>query len=275
MPSARERRAASRNSRETDARASRAMRERPGLAGLWLKASVVLAGFVVNGSAATAVESDPRQACPADMVLVTGQYCLRVKQECLRWLDPPQLPFARCAAYASPARCLTSRIALQFCIDRHEYTPPGTRLPLNFSSFVKAAATCAKLAKRVCSEEEWNFACEGEEMRPYPYGFTRKPVCNQDRYDLYEPGRHQRVLRDLREPSGDRPECLSPFGVYDMVGNLDEPVRRRESSPPFSSALKGGWWMPARNRCRPATTAHGDYYGDIQVGVRCCAEALD
>jgi len=38
--------------------------------------------------------------------------------------------------------------------------------------------------------------------------------------------------------------------------------------------LKGGWWMPARNRCRPATTAHDDYYKDIQVGTRCCAAPL-
>jgi formylglycine-generating enzyme len=53
---------------------------------------------------------------------------------------------------------------------------------------------------------------------------------------------------------------------------MDEPVAREgfEKNQPFRNALKGGWWMPARNRCRPATTAHDDYFKDIQIGVRCC-----
>jgi formylglycine-generating enzyme required for sulfatase activity len=112
-------------------------------------------------------------------------------------------------------------------------------------------------------------------MRPYPYGFTREPKCNQDHDDLYEKNPHRQILADRREPADARPECVSPFGVYDMTGNMDEPVQREGAAhaPPFSNALKGGWWMPARNRCRPATTAHDDYYKDIQVGVRCCSGA--
>ena len=54
---------------------------------------------------------------------------------------------------------------------------------------------------------------------------------------------------------------------------MDESVLREgpEHIEPFRNALKGGWWMPARNRCRPSTTAHDDYYNDIQVGTRCCS----
>jgi hypothetical protein len=110
-------------------------------------------------------------------------------------------------------------------------------------------------------------------MRPYPYGFERRQVCNQDRTDLYLPGKRRQVLADLRWPSGSRPECVSPFGVFDMVGNVDESVVKVPAGlPPFSNALKGGWWMPARNRCRPATTAHDDHFTDIQIGVRCCSD---
>jgi formylglycine-generating enzyme required for sulfatase activity len=205
------------------------------------------------------------------MVRVAGQYCPDVAQPCLRWLDDPKLPFARCAVYARPSRCLATRQTLRFCIDRYEYTPPAAQLPLNFSSFAKAAALCTQLGKRVCTEQEWNFACEGEAMQPYPYGFERRPVCNQDRYDLYEHGRQRTTLRDLREPSTARPACVSPFGVFNMAGNLDEPVRRHDGAAPFDNALKGGWWMPSQNRCRFATTAHDDFYQGIQVGVRCCS----
>ena len=161
---------------------------------------------------------------------------------------------------------------MRFCIDRYEYTPQNAQLPLNFASFAKASALCAKLGKRTCSEEEWNFACEGEDMWPYPYGFERRPVCNQDRYDLYEDAPRHRALRDLREPGNARPACVSPFGVRNMAGNMDEPVRRRTSDSAFNNALKGGWWMPSQNRCRFATIAHDDYYQGIQIGVRCCAD---
>lgn len=215
------------------------------------------------------------QPCPAEMVLVSGQYCPKVETRCLHWLDDSKLPFARCGTYASPSQCLADRVPMRFCVDREEYTPAGDSLPLNFASFAKATAVCARLARRTCSEDEWNFACEGEEIRPYPYGFVRRPLCNQDQLKLYQPHLRWQVLLDLREPSAARPDCLSPFGVHDMVGNLDEPVRRESSEPGFTNALKGGWWMPARNRCRAATTAHGDHYQGIQIGVRCCADVLE
>jgi sulfatase modifying factor 1 len=218
---------------------------------------------------------DQSGACPRDMVLVEGEYCTEVMQDCLRWLDDETLPFARCAEYRSPARCVGSHVKERFCIDRYEYTAPGDDLPLNYASFQKATSVCEGLGKRVCTESEWNFACEGEEMRPYPYGFSREATCNQDRTDLYEPNPHYQILADRREPAAARPGCVSPFGVYNMAGNMDEPVLREGSAhvEPYQNALKGGWWMAARNRCRPATTAHNDYYKDIQVGVRCCSGA--
>lgn len=217
----------------------------------------------------------PRAACPPDMVHVTGNYCTKVRQTCDDWLDAKSLPFARCEKYKSPAHCIGKRVHMDFCIDRYEYTAPGHELPENFESFVTASKTCRDLGKRICTESEWNFACEGEAMRPYPYGFERKPVCNQDRMHLYVPGTHHDKLRDLRAPARANPGCVSPFGVYDMVGNLDEPVLRDDTHvmAPFRTALKGGWWMAARNRCRPATTAHDDYYNGIQTGVRCCKNA--
>lgn len=224
------------------------------------------------------VPSEPSDAdatvCPDGMVQVSGEYCTDVRHACEKWLDDETLPFARCGRYRSPALCAGDRVPMTFCIDRHEHTAPGEELPQNHRSFALAARLCRSLDKRLCTEDEWNFACEGEAMLPYPYGFEREPKCNQDRTDLYEPNPKRRVLRDLREAAGARSECVSPFGVHDMVGNLDEPVMRTAShvAAPFRSALKGGWWMPGRNRCRPATTAHDEHYTGIQVGARCCAD---
>lgn len=214
-------------------------------------------------------------SCPAEMVLAEGNYCTDVRQDCNRWLDDEALPFARCAEYSHHPRCVGQRVSLRFCIDRLEYTPPGETLPQNQASFDIASKTCQGLGKRICTDSEWNFACEGEDMLPYPYGYERQAVCNQDRTDLFEKNPHMQVLRDLREPADSHPECKSPFGVLNMTGNMDEPTAREgfEKNQPFRNALKGGWWMPSRNRCRPATTAHDDYFKDIQIGVRCCEGA--
>lgn len=214
--------------------------------------------------------------CPSDMVLVAGEYCTEVRQNCKEWLDDPKLQYARCGVYEPESKCVGKRVAMRYCIDRYEYTKPGEELPLNHQSFVTGSKICKAQGKRLCAEQEWTFACEGEEMRPYPYGFERKAVCNQDRdEDLFEMKKGKQVLKDHREPSGARPECVSPFGVHNLAGNVDEPTLREGAihNYPFRTALKGGWWMPARNRCRPATTAHDDHYEDIQVGVRCCADA--
>ena len=109
-------------------------------------------------------------------------------------------------------------------------------------------------------------------MLPYPTGYDRDPAaCNVDRSDLLD--RASGKLRDLRRPVSELGQCTSPFGVRSMIGNVDEWVWRDRSPGDFRSALKGGWWMPARDRCRPATTAHGEHFRDVQTGVRCCADA--
>lgn len=217
----------------------------------------------------------PPAVCPADMVLVEGEYCTHVRHTCEQWLDDEKLPFARCGRYARQALCVGERVRKRFCIDRFE-SADADSIPVNHQSFQLARQRCAAQGKRVCTESEWNFACEGEEMLPYPYGTTRQAVCNQDRSDLFENNPKRRILRDLREANDAASRCVSPFGVVNMVGNLDEPtLRETGQQPKFNNALKGGWWMAGRNRCRPATTAHDDYYKDMQVGVRCCAVPKD
>jgi formylglycine-generating enzyme required for sulfatase activity len=58
-----------------------------------------------------------------------------------------------------------------------------------------------------------------------------------------------------------------------MIGNVDEWVEREGVTAPHRSSLRGGWWLPGRNRCRAATTHHDETYSAKQVGFRCCADA--
>ncbi len=210
-------------------------------------------------------------ACPNGMVLVEGEYCPEVKHHCKRWMDPkgPYHHF-RCAEYEQPARCKSARVKMRFCIDRDEYTAAGSSLPANNQSLTDAARTCAAEGKRVCRESEWNFACEGEEMRPYPYGFSRDAsACNADHTDLVD---KEGKLKDRRAPSNAYPRCESPFGVRNLSGNLEEMVAR-DGPGPMRPAMKGAYWQPSRNHCRAAQTAHDQYYHGTETGFRCCADA--
>ncbi len=213
-------------------------------------------------------------ACPDGMVLVEGEYCPHVEQRCRRWMDPPgRYHEYRCAEYEQPARCVGSRTHERFCIDRRERTEGGTDLPLNVQSWTDAKHTCEAAGARVCKESEWNFACEGEEMRPYPYGWRREAArCNADRLDLLAIDAPWK-LRDERAPAGAHPSCASPFGVLDMAGNVAEWVSVDRVPEGTVVVQKGNWWQPGKHACRDAQGGHDRYYKGTETGFRCCASA--
>jgi len=137
--------------------------------------------------------------------------------------------------------------------------------------------------KRLCSETEWTFACEGEEAWPHPYGYTRSPeICDIDRpwrgFDqraFWDRSSRAAMLELDRlwqgEASGSRPACRSPFGIYDMTGNVDE-WTQSVSTQGHCSILKGGYWGQVRSRCRPSTRVHDEDFAFYQQGFRCCAD---
>jgi formylglycine-generating enzyme required for sulfatase activity len=120
-------------------------------------------------------------------------------------------------------------------------------------------------------ESEWTFACEGEAMQPYPYGWTRAAgQCNADHVDLLAPG-HPSRLKDERDPVGAHPSCKSPFGVLDMAGNVAEWVSV-DGRPEGSAVVqKGNWWQPGKHACRDAQAGHDRFYKGAETGVRCCS----
>ncbi len=217
-------------------------------------------------------------SCPDDMSLVDGEYCTNVDQRCLRWLDEDTR--MRCAEFA-PSRCTGRRRHMSVCMDRHEYpNQPGVS-PMVMVNWHEAQALCASQNKRLCTQAEWTFACEGPDMNPYPYGNARDATAcridhqtmRPDRARLGNPATTADESARLYEavPSGAMARCVSWAGIHDMTGNVDE-WTVNESGTPFQSALKGGWWGHIRARCRPATTSHNEGFVYYQIGFRCCAD---
>jgi sulfatase modifying factor 1 len=226
----------------------------------------------VEDAVASAVIDADEGACPEGMILVEGSFCPNVAQTCKKWLDPKgRYHEFRCAEYAQPSTCKSKqKQKMRFCIDRDEQklaTAADDPRPTNQVSWLAAKAQCESKGARLCSEHEWTFACEGEEMRPYPYGFARDATaCNIDRDDL---GGGVGRLHDQRTAVGANPKCASPFGVLDMAGNLEE-WTTASTKHEHATLLKGSWWLPGRSTCRAANGGHDAYYHGTETGFRCC-----
>lgn len=163
---------------------------------------------------------------------------------------------------------------MDFCIDREEHHPPDSDMPSTNVKFDVAAQECVQEGKKLCEENQWTFACEGEQMLPHTTGYTRpSDKCNFDKTHLTdERGKFRNQSMSINE----NPQCVSPFGVHNMNGNVDEWVILEQAyvtkEHTLWSGLKGGWWGGMRNRCRPVTKGHGLSYSDVQTGFRCCKE---
>jgi formylglycine-generating enzyme required for sulfatase activity len=226
------------------------------------------------------------------MLLVAGEYCPGLAEPCLHWVKGGVM---RCAQFA-PSTCIGKREQRRFCIDRYEYPNLAGVKPVVMVSWYDALRACDIEGKRLCLVSEWNMACEGTERLPYPYGHKRnKHVCNFERprpqpephFNLFAKPRAvgAEVARlDLRVESGRLEGCVSPYGVHDMTGNVDEWTlnedhfdlpEKKEGKPRFISGLKGGYWGPIRAACRPITPTHEEIFRFYQVGFRCCANAKD
>ncbi len=218
--------------------------------------------------------------CPDGMLEVEGDYCPEVEQRCIRWENEKKF---RCLEFAPTSPCKKGTSHRHFCMDRYEWPNQAGATPVVMKTWYEAKAACGGIGKRLCTDGEWTLACEGAERRPYPYGYKRDATaCNidhdhvlPDEKALSSPDPKKRDAEVARlwrgEASGSRGRCVSPFGVHDMTGNVDEWVVN-EKGKPHQSALKGGYWSRVRGRCRPITDGHDEFFFYYQIGFRCCSD---
>ncbi|HEY2406231.1 MAG TPA: SUMF1/EgtB/PvdO family nonheme iron enzyme [Polyangiaceae bacterium] len=163
-------------------------------------------------------------------------------------------------------------------------------VPQGYISQVQAAQACQNAGKRLCSADEFGLACRGPEPSArYPYGgSSREPNwCNEGKGSAiplvfgaaanYGPSQ----LNDARlnqlpsglAKTGAHPRCVSPFGVYDLVGNLHEWGSDESDG---HGRFRGGYFGDAElngSGCAYVTRAHATGYHDYSTGFRCCSAA--
>lgn len=234
--------------------------------------------------------------CPLGMQFVHGRALMGSKGDdstdeverlqdtsCIRWSVPKRICAEFSKAKWDAARSTLPTQELAYCMDRYEYPNRAGEYPLTVVTYSEAAAYCKRENKRLCTETEWTFACEGEEALPYPYGYVRDAAaCPIDRpriepeEDTFVPRTTHRTAVGIDamwqgERAGAYARCVSPFGVHDMTGNVDEWTQSVRTWG-YRMILKGGHWSYVRGRCRPQTRGHGPKYVNVETGFRCCTQ---
>ncbi len=119
---------------------------------------------------------------------------------------------------------------------------------------------------RLCTEYEWERAARGADNREFPNGFTLGPdQANYD--DTYEKNPQGMGPDEV----GSYPQSQSPFGIYDMAGNVWEWTR--SSLAPGKYTARGGSYYFGMNSSRTTDREETEpSFRDVSVGFRVCAD---
>ena len=139
-----------------------------------------------------------------------------------------------------------------------------------------AAAFCAHYGLRLPTDPEWERAARGDDGGRFPwgdddpYGPAQRGNFGTERCCAPDPGDgHDRIA-----PVGQYPAGVSPYGLFDMAGNVWEWTSSPFPGRPGRVSLRGGGWGN-NTYCLRVSYRHSNPpdRGLDLVGFRCAADA--
>ena len=211
-------------------------------------------------------DGDPDEA-PEHQVFLKGFY-----------IDQKEVTQSEYARFAKMTKRSAPRIEV-FEEDQSQVLKP--ELAVMSVSWDDAIAYCRWAGKRLPTEAEWEKAGRGEGKKKYPWG--DKFMTEFANVDGSEDG--YRFLA----PPGSFEQGRSPYGLYDMTGNVAEWVadsydegyykkksQFRDPKGPDNADLKvvrGGSWRETEHNARLSKRFAAKHWRtDVTIGIRCAAD---
>lgn len=196
------------------------------------------------------------------------------------WIDKTEVTNTMYAQCVAGGKCDAPSTTTSARRDSYYGNPQFDNFPVINVDWNMADTYCEWAGRRLPTEAEWEKAARGTDGRTYPWG-NDAPNKNLLNYDGPNDGDTTEV--------GAYPNGVSPYGVLDMAGNVDEWVADwygeiYYTSSPLSNplgpssgqyrVLRGGPWLTYDYYIRSSyrgslDPSHTDYY----TGFRCAMDA--
>jgi sulfatase-modifying factor enzyme 1/putative metal-binding protein len=152
-------------------------------------------------------------------------------------------------------------------------------VPWTKATWTEADQACTAAGYRLCTEAEWQEACEGAANLNYPYGMGYDPqACNGADYDPDCSPPDDDMLLPTGTAYGCPPPvsslCVSAYGAFDMSGNAKEWTATQVGSSPVTYRVRGG----AYDNVASSLTCQFDFLSNEpdffykNLGFRCCSD---
>lgn len=192
------------------------------------------------------------------------------------WIDKYEATNARYRLCAESGAC--SRLKDPRALDDSR----RAQHPVTNLTWGQARAFCQWTGRRLPTEAEWEKAARGTDGRRYPWGNSLEAIKSRlKEHDLKTGG-------NGTEPVGSVPGTVSPYGVFDLVGNAWEWVKDWYAEDFYAVApshdpqgplrgsfrvLRGGDWSQSALELRASYRGWDEmtYWGPT-LGVRCAAD---
>jgi eukaryotic-like serine/threonine-protein kinase len=182
------------------------------------------------------------------------------------FLDQFELSNAQYRACVEARGCTPSRLADSYTYPNYRDDPTYDDYPVVNISWDQAVVYCEWADKRLPTEAEWEYAASGPDNFDWPWG-------NTFAVELSAAGAPD------TQPVDSYPEGASPFGVYNMAGNVIEWVQdvygAEDSADNSSRILRGGSFDNTDGnlyRTSRRLLKSSAFY-DVDTGFRCAKDA--